>query len=646
MKEVFGAQGFLAGGFAGYEARPQQFRMAEIVQKIFQKGGYLAVEAGTGVGKSFAYLIPAIDAASLGGGQVLISTFTITLQEQLINKDLPFLAKCLPRSFTAVLAKGRGNYLCKRRLAYVLRQGFLLPERFNCELDLIKAWASQTHDGSLSDLGFVPSETVWEKVNSEHGNCQGRKCQYFKECFYQQARRQLDGADIIAANHALMFSDLVLKEEGFSLLPDYKYVIIDEAHNIERVAEDHFGIDVSEAGVKRLLDELYNPRTKKGVLAYKNAEEIIDTVIRARADAKSFFAAVGNWYEQSREETNGRCHKHFITDVLSESVKKLRRQLSSLANSIEDVDEKFELMRFVNKCALLISEADDFLNQQKEGSVYWVEPGAGSRRSIHLRSAAIDVGPDIKRVLFDQYQSVVMTSATLSVDGADGKSGFKFFAGRIGIEDYEAVKLGSPFDYQKQVTMYIEKDMPDPNQPQFIEDAVEKIKKYVLKTDARAFVLFTSYAMMEQVARRIYEWFEDNDIEFYQQGAGTDRSSLLRLFKKGHRAVLFGADSFWQGVDVPGEALSNVIIVRLPFAVPDQPLLAGRLEQIRLEGGNPFFDYQLPCAVIKFKQGFGRLIRTKTDSGIIAVLDSRIINKKYGQMFLNAVPPCKISVES
>lgn len=618
--------------------------MAAAVKKAIDDNQHLVVEAGTGVGKSFAYLIPAINSVKKGEGRVLISTFTITLQEQLINKDIPFLADCLPDNFTAVLAKGRGNYLCKRRLNFVIKKQKMLFNKFSSELLAINQWAAKTQDGSLSDIGFIPKSIVWEKVNSEHGNCRGRNCPHFKDCFYQRARRRLESADIIVANHALMFSDLVLKEQNVSLLPDYNFVIIDEAHNIEHVAENHFGIDISNRQIKFLLESLYNPKTNKGMLAYIKAGGLIDAVEKTSKEAARFFKNVSLWYENTKEKTGGRCTKGDIQDNITLPVKSMASQLSKLANSTEDLDEKLEIVRFVNRCASLVQQLDYFLKQKKDNCVYWVEPKASRKANLHLRSAPINVGEDMKRTLFEKFKSIVMTSATLSITSADHKDNFSFFAGRIGLTSFEAVKLGSPFDYSTQVTVYIEKDLPNPNEPAFIETAAEAIKKYVLQTQGRAFVLFTSYSMLEKIAESLTNWFEENDFELLCQGTGLDRTILLKKFKALRTSVLFGTDSFWQGVDVPGETLGNVIIVKLPFAVPDQPLLAGRLEQIKQQGGNPFYDYQLPSAVIKFKQGFGRLIRNKTDTGIIAVLDSRIVRKRYGQMFLSSIPECKIHI--
>jgi len=642
---VLGPDGPVARSLPGYEVRREQMQMADAIQRAFAKGRHLAVEAGTGVGKSFAYLVPLIHQIATTGDKALVSTFTITLQEQLYNKDIPFLSDCLPQSFRAVLAKGRGNYLCRRRLDFALRTQRWLFGSMGEELDRIRDWANTTKDGSLSDLPFLPDGRTWDAVRSEHGNCRGRVCSHFRECFYGKARKRWREANLIVANHALLFSDLVLKDKDAEFLPPYRYVVIDEAHNIERAAEDHFGINVSNSRLKFLLDSLYNPRTRRGLLARGAGTDATDLVARTGRESSAFFRRIRTWYEETKSKTNGRCDREFIEDTLSPYLRDLRKALDGLAETAEDEDEKFELVRAADQCQVLARELGAFLIQEQEDRVYWVEASEKGRASVHLRAAPVNVGPDVRRHLFDKYAPVILTSATLST-GKGASDGFEFFASRTGLTDFDGLRLDSPFDYRRQVTLYIEKDLPNPNAPEFIAGACEVLKKYVLKTAGRAFVLFTSYQMLDEVAESMRDWFTKNNLRLLQQGAEFNRRVLLDHFKTKDRSVLFGADSFWQGVDVPGEALSNVIIVRLPFAVPDQPLLAGRLEQIREQGGNPFADYQLPSAILKFKQGFGRLIRTRTDTGIVVILDSRIATKPYGRQFLAAIPQCAVETVS
>ncbi|MBN1787084.1 MAG: DEAD/DEAH box helicase family protein [Sedimentisphaerales bacterium] len=638
-KIIFGSAGLLARAYPEYEDRPQQQQMADAVQNALKEHFHLALEAGTGVGKSFAYLAGAIEAAKQQKCRVLISTYTITLQEQLINKDIPFLAHLLDDYFTASLAKGRNNFVCLRRLEFASRRQQGLFDSDTAQLVRLANWAGQTKDGSLSDIDFSPSPQIWNTVMSEHGNCRSRKCPHFNKCFYWRSRRRLENADIIVANHALLFSDLVLRTQGVSILPDYKFVIIDEAHNIERVAEDHFGLDISNRRAAFILGRLYNQKTKKGFLANTQYNEAIDKVKFCQKASDKFFREVEKWF--TADKGNGRTNPGFVKDSITEPIKKLRLSLSAFAGKTDDADEQFELLRHADLLTALEVDLKKFLSHDDDNSIYWVESETSKRKKVTLKSAPISPAENIKKCLFDKFQSVILTSATLCADKSEE---FNFFAERIGLEKFESVKLGSPFDYQRQVTMYLEPDLPEPNNKDFADAASEKLKKYIEMTSGRAFVLFTSYQMLNEFADLLTDWFSENNIELLVHGSGTDRTQLLKQFKRNRPCVLFGTDSFWQGVDVPGRALSNVIIVRLPFAVPTHPLIQGRIEHMKSEGLDPFVSYQLPAAIIKFKQGFGRLIRNKTDTGIIVVLDSRILRKNYGKKFLAAVEKCRIEI--
>ncbi len=651
VSDLLSVGGAISRRLPGFESRPQQVEMAAAVERALDDRAGLVVEAGTGVGKSFAYLIPAIKRIVEHEERVIVATHTINLQEQLIENDIPLLNAIIPHEFSAVLVKGRSNYVSLRRLklASERQERLLADDEARHSLHIVEDWAYATKDGSLATLPQLPRPEVWDFAQSDTHNCMGRRCPTFNTCFYQAARRRMENGDLLICNHALFFADLALRSQGVRFLPPYDHVILDEAHSIEDVAADHFGISLSNARVMHLLNLLYRQRQRRGFLTTVrlkgNSTVGLDTAIEqtmtCRHAADVLFDSLRHW-QQARARGNGRIREpNIVDDPLGSEMKTLADTLKLLGEKVSNDADEFELKSYVERAAGIAADLDSLLDQRIDDCVYWLEssqPPRTSARSarprLTLRCMPIDVGPVLREHLFDSEASVVMTSATLATAPDD----FSHFINRVGCEAAGTLQLGSPFDHAAQMTVLVDRSMLPPDDPQYVEQLCPRILRHIHETRGGAFVLFTSFAMLDRVAEAIRSQLVDDDYPVLVHRQDGPRGLLLTRFRQDERSVLFGTASFWQGVDVRGQTLRNVIITRLPFDVPDQPLIEARHERIRDRGGHPFFEDQIPRAVLRFKQGVGRLIRSTEDTGRVVVLDPRIVTKGYGRQFLAALP--------
>ena len=699
LVRIISPAGPVAKKLSNYEHRPQQEEMLRVVARAFNQDELAVIEAGTGTGKTLAYLLPAIHWALRNKERCLVSTNTINLQEQIIYKDIPFLQSVLPEKFNAVLVKGRGNYICLRKAEELrLDMDLYAEEEEKDELQKILDWAKVTNDGSKADLGFVPSNEVWEKVASESETCTRARCRFFNQCFVMRARREAAKAHVLVVNHHLLFADLALREitgdlASVAVLPPYQRIILDEAHHIEDVATNYFGIGITRWGIARMLHRLHRvrkgiPRGLVHIVAERlraaqgkaprkkldRLEQILTTTLLPEVqEAESLNEQVMEDLYQAtvqvslqlprREENNSEAAKLRLTEavlsmyqaqpVLWEGLQQFEAKLSRLSLVIADLVEglmeletaapglaspRIEIAALGERFAGAAETLRIVFHDTSEEWIRWVEiKPRPTRNIVRVGASPLEIGPRLAEAVFNSYRTVVMTSATLAVDRK-----FDFFKERVGLNLVSPDRvveelLPAPFNYREQVIIGVPTDVPEPSHPRFAEELVPLLLEALQVTRGRAFVLFTSYSLLSRTYNRLAGLLRDAGINPLRQGTA-QRHKLLEWFKTDTHSVLFATDSFWEGVDVEGEALSSVIITRLPFKVPTEPVVEARVEAIARRGGNPFAEYTVPQAVLKFKQGFGRLIRRKTDRGCVLVFDKRIIQKSYGRVFLNSLP--------
>ncbi len=679
----------------GYELRREQLEMANSVCRSFNDDEITIIEAGTGTGKTLAYLVPAVKWAISNGERVVVSTNTINLQEQLIEKDIPLLEEALGEKFTYSLVKGMGNYVCLLRAETVSEGLFDMAEDDEVDpLGSILEWIKVTRDGSLSDLSFSPPDSVWDKVTAESDSCLRVRCPYYSNCFFYKSRREIASSQLLVVNHHLLFSDLAIKgaseQSDAGILPPYRRVIFDEAHHIPDSATSHFGMRTTKFGIIRLLRRLKRKSKNgdnKGLIYYASSLAAkltkyfrkgalhnmllnMDSHMSPRIDeaetyTRDAFDFLYGFALESANGNSGDTQKDDVSIRVTESLHnkdeweevdrkfsllrikliELREEIKAFLDLMIDYEEENEVAKLIvefrgvaNKLEYYGDVASSFLSKEDDGLVRWIE-GRTSRGSIisGIGLSPLDISMPLNERLFSKCGSVVLTSATMAVNKS-----FKFIKTELGLLDNERVGeqvLLSPFNYEDQLLLTIPDDIPEPLRPEFAEVITEIIRRAVIASGGNALVLFTSYALLQRVHKEIYESLELSGVITLKQGS-MPRSRLLDKLRNEESSVLFATDSFWEGVDVPGESLRLVIITRLPFRVPTDPIVEARVEHMESEGINSFLEYSVPVAVLKFKQGFGRLIRSKSDTGAVLILDRRITTKFYGKYFLDSLPKC------
>ncbi len=623
--KIFGHSGMIEQSMrSAYEYRAQQVLMAEAVEKALDTKTHLIVEAGTGVGKSLAYLVPLITWARENNQRAVVATYTKALQQQLVDKDLPFLKKVLG-DFRHALCVGGENYLCLRRFDQ-LRMGDLYEQSEVEPLNRLFAWSTITRSGMRSDLDIEPPPALWAKACRQTDLCFGKDCSYYKDCFYLRAKAVEQQAHILVANHHLFFADMAT---GGNVLPFHNVVVFDEAHQVEEVATDYLGVEVSNFSLRYLLDGLLSHRTRKGLLTRLTVQGQEAQVVRGMVDglrvvSDNFFL---NLHPFLQKDPVLRVRKpDIIPDILTDPLLELQDALLEL--NVETQEEELEVKAFALRAQSIASAVRLNLNQSEEGFVYWAER---ENQRYRLVASPVDVSETLRESLFGKTESVVLTSATLSAAGS-----FTYIKNRLGLDAPAELLLDSPFDFENQAMLYIASNLDDQQAERYQDLFDQELRAVLSITKGRTLVLFTSYGQLRKSAEKVRR--EMPELGVLCQGE-MPAYRLVEQFKGVPNGVLLGTASFWQGIDIPGEALQCVVIAKLPFAVPDDPIIEARMERLK----NPFFEFQVPQATLLFRQGFGRLIRTKTDRGAVAVLDSRIKTKNYGKWFLRSIPKCRIT---
>lgn len=637
MQEVFGPEGLIAKAHPDYEHRPGQIQMAQAVMRAFEEKRHLIVEAGTGTGKTLAYLVPAVAAALGGNGRVIISTGTKNLQEQLMEKDIPFLQSVLPKPFAATYMKGRGNYVCLNRLGRAQSAPVLEGLEEVDYFEEVTHWAQESEFGDRAELANLPeSLSFWRHIDARSETCLGQKCPDFDPCFITRMRNRAQEADIVVVNHHLFFADLSLRNGNYgSVLPDYTAVILDEAHLIEDVASEYFGSQVSNYQIEDLIRDL-------GMIPIDDVQvdqELTRSAARLSRFGDDFWMGFRDGRGEegrypiipgtfARRKSNGELEATRLGELYSV----FENAIARVETTLDAIPEKPpEIESLIRRLRQVRFDLEFIVTGPDKKFVYWLERRG---RGVFLRASPIDVAGLLQDKLFEEVPTVVLTSATLSSGG-----NFAFIRDRLGLDSAEDLIAESTFDYQRQAILYLPAAMPDPRSPQWRDAAVDEVIKILNATEGRAFVLSTSLAGMQSLYENV---FAEIDYPCFVQGSAS-KGQLLKRFRETPNAVLFATSSFWQGVDVRGEKLSCVIVDKLPFAVPTDPLVAARQRYIEDSGGSSFYQYSVPQAIIALKQGLGRLIRSTTDRGVLAVLDPRLRTKGYGRTFLQSLPACRVT---